>query len=816
MSKVLDALSWLVTVQPIATILVLLAVTIALGAGFTRMAPQAETTVFLPTDSRVATAAGKIEVLFGGTKDTIAATLIFRGNALTPDGLAQIDGALDQATSDSRVAPLLALPDPVIAPTSLIAAALGTDDFASLSQQQIDQAAAQLPIDRLVGADVDGTQVAIANVRLLKDIDGDGDTEDDEDILAAAELAIRDIAEASRGPLDGGSLSPAVVSEETSAATGSEMMLLMGLALAVIAALLLLFTRSLFDLILSLLGLVLTIVWVMGAQGWLGPNGIGLIGAPNTLTTMVPIMLIGLVVDYAIQTVGLYREQRNEGHEVRVAARLGLRSVIIPLSLAAITTIVSFLTNLTSPIPANGDFGVVAGVGVGAGLIVMLALLASARALLDRWRESRGSLPPARPISGAIPGVGPAVEALGGLLARRPAPFLVVVGVVTLLLGVSSTQIETVFDTNDFLPSGGEAIRNIETLDAAFGGSTDVVKVLIEAEITDDRTIRNIIDFSVAFADDLRRPEGVVSDIQSSLGLLLLDWITDDGTQGDNYDAQLRAMSEAADQFRLDPAQIQAVIDRLQELDPDGFRQVAVDNPNGPDTLLIQFQALTGDQERAKRMIDDIEGLWFGSDEEMTATSGEVVGIEVVNAMTDSQTASIATTVIAALVILTLFFWITEGRPALGFIAVGPIVLVLFWVLGTMALFGIPYNVITALITALSIGIGVDYTIHIIHRYEEEFEHSRDPEAAARRTLGTTGSALLGSALTTALGFGVLVLSSLTPFQQFGIVTAITIAYALIAAIVVVPPAMILWAAYQNYRLRSTVARAERELGDTP
>ena len=816
MTRLLDVLSQAVTARPILTLIVLLLVTVGLGAGFTRMAPQAETTVFLPTDSRVATAAGKIEVLFGGTKDTTTATIIFRGNALTPDGLVQIDGTLDQATSDSRVAPLLALPDPVISPTSLIAAALGTDDFASLSQQQIDQAAAQLPIDRLVGTDADGTQVAIANVRLIKDIDGDGDTEDDEDIVATAELAIRDIAEASRGPLDGGSLSSAVVSEETSAATGSEMMLLMGLALAVIAALLLLFTRSLFDLILSLLGLVLTIVWVMGAQGWLGPNGVGLIGAPNTLTTMVPIMLIGLVVDYAIQTVGLYREQRNEGHEVRVAARLGLRSVIIPLSLAAITTIVSFLTNLTSPIPANGDFGVVAGVGVAAGLIVMLALLASARALLDRWRESRGSLPPARPISGAIPGVGPAVEALGGLLARRPAPFLLVIGIVTLLLGASSTRIETVFDTNDFLPTGGEAIRNIQTLEAAFGGSTDVVKVLIEAEITDDRTIRNIIDFSVAFADDLRRPEGVVSDIQSSLGLLLLDWVTDDGTQGDKYDAQLRAMSEAADQFRLDPAQIQAVIDRLKELDPDGFRQVAVDNPNGPDTLLIQFQALTGDQERAKRMIDDIEGLWFGREEELTPTSGEVVGIEVVNAMTDSQTASITTTIVAALVILTIFFWITEGRPALGFIAVGPIVLVLFWVLGTMALFGIPYNVITALITALSIGIGVDYTIHIIHRYEEEFEHSRDPEAAARRTLGTTGSALLGSALTTGLGFGVLVLSSLTPFQQFGIVTAITIAYALVAAIVVVPPAMILWAAYQNYRLRSAVARAGRELSDTP
>ena len=331
------------------------------------------------------------------------------------------------------------------------------------------------------------------------------------------------------------------------------MLVLMGIALAVIALLLVVFTRSVFDLTLSLVGLIVTIVWVVGAQGWLGPDGVGLIGAPNTLTTIVPIILIGLVVDYAIQTVGLYREQRNEGHEVRAAARLGLRAVIIPLSLAAVTTIVSFLTNIASPIPANGDFGVVAGIGVGAGLIVMLALTSSSRALFDRWRESRGSLAPVRPISGAIPGVGPAMEALGGLLARKPAPFLVVIGIVTVLLGAATTQIETEFDTRDFLPSGGDAIRNIDTLDATFGGSSDLVTVLIEAEITTDRTVRNIFDFSLAFSDDLRRLEGVVSEIQASLGLLLFDWVTDEGTPGDKYDAQLLDMYIAADEFRIAP-----------------------------------------------------------------------------------------------------------------------------------------------------------------------------------------------------------------------------------------------------------------------
>ena len=814
MARVLDGLSWLVTVRPLVTLMVLLAVTIALGAGITRLAPQADNSVFLPEDSRVATASETIDAQFGSSLDTVSATLLFRGNALTPEGLAQIDGVLRAVTSDSRIAPLLAQPNPVVAPTLLIGRVLGTNDFASLSQQQIDQAASQLPIGRLVGTDADGGGVAVANVRLLEDGDRDGDTADDEERLREAELAIRDIAKESAGPLEGGSISPATTAEETEEATGSDMVVLMVIALAVIGGLLLLFTRSLLDLLLSLMGLVVTIIWVIGAQGWLGPNGVGLIGAPNTLTTMVPIMLIGLVVDYAIQTVGLYREQRGEGHEVRAAARLGLRAVLIPLSLAAVTTVVSFLTNLSSPIPANGDFGVVAGVGVVAGLVVMLVLLTASRALFDRWREKRGSLPPARPISGAIPGVGPAVEALGGQLARRPTPFLVVIGIVTVALGVASTDINTVFDSRDFLPRGGDAIRDIETLDSAFGGSTDVVQVLVEAEVTDDRTVRNILDFTVAFDDDLRRPDGVVGGIQSSLGLLLLDWITDDGMDGDVYDAELQSMTEAADQFRLDPQQVQAIIDRLEELDPEGFARVAVDNPVGPDTMLLSFDALTRDQERAGRMVSDIEGLWFGSDEEIVATSNEIVGLAVVDAMTSSQTAAIATTVLAALIILSLFFWITERRAELGIIAVAPIVMVLFCVLGTMSLAGIPYNVITALITALSIGIGVDYTIHIIHRYEEEFAHSHDPETAARRTLGTTGSALLGSALTTALGFGVLVFSTLTPFQQFGIVTAITIAYALIAAIVVVPPAMILWAAYQNYRLRSAVERASTLLDD--
>ena len=78
----------------------------------------------------------------------------------------------------------------------------------------------QLPnrcrIGRLVGTDADGSGVAIANIKLLKDLDGDGDIEDDEETVEAAELAIRDVAAATQSPLAAETLSPAVISEETS------------------------------------------------------------------------------------------------------------------------------------------------------------------------------------------------------------------------------------------------------------------------------------------------------------------------------------------------------------------------------------------------------------------------------------------------------------------------------------------------------------------------------------------------------------------------------------------------------------------------
>ncbi len=812
MNDLLGRLSALVTARPYLTLGVLLVVTVVMAAGAGQRAPIVDGTdvALLPEDGPLATAIHEINDQFEESGDVRLVTLIFRGAAITPDGLAQMQDVLGAILNAPEVNDLLTPTDAVVAPHLILQAVLGVATFDDLTQAEIDAAAGAPEIAPIIGAltgeDSDGNPVAIATVRLRN-------TQDEE--VIEAERFINQLAADHSGPLSVSSISPAIVEDEYKQATEDGMAPLIGIALLLIAALILLFLRTLSDLALALVGLLLSLIWVVGVEGWLGPGALGVIGPPNALTAMVPIIVISLTVDYAIQVVSHYREQRSAGASVLDAVRTGLRHVVIPLLLAAVTTMVSLLANLFSPVAIVQDFGAVAALGVGMSLIVMLTLIPAGRTIIDRRREAKGSLPTPRLVSQALPGVRRAAEWLGTNVALRPAPFFAIVLALTIGLGFAATNLESEFSIRDILPRGGTVLEDWETLDEAVGGSTELTSVLIEAEATETRTLLNLRELASAFEDDQRRPMFAAGPIQTSYELLIQDWVTDSGEDGDKYDPELAAQYQAATAgLKIDSTLMQGILDRIESIDP-AFSHSVRNNPDGIDAILVQFPTLSGDSIGARQVQERLEELWLSDDQTVTATSDGIIGVAITDSITDRQTESISITIAVALGILAIFFWVTQRQPVLALVAVVPIVFVLIWVLGTMSLLGIPYSLITSIITALSIGIGVDYTIHLIHRYREEFSRLRDPERAAIRTLATTGSALLGSAMTTALGLGVLIASPLLASQQFGITAAITIAYSLIVSILVVPPAMTVWGAFQNMRLRSSMQRMWDELDDT-
>ena len=174
----------------------------------------------------------------------------------------------------------------------------------------------------------------------------------------------------------------------------------------------------------------------------------------------------------------------------------------------------------------------------------------------------------------------------------------------------------------------------------------------------------------------------------------------------------------------------------------------------------------------------------MSSNEEYTVsiTGGHVLTSVTVNEIQSTQISSTLLSILLAAIVLIFIYRNVE----LGLIATLPTILATVWIMATMWKVGITLNVLTVMVTALTVGLGIDYAIHIVERYREEREHKSERQAI-ESTIKLTGSAILISGLTTVCGFGVLFLSPMPLVRNFGIITAATIIYSVLIAIFVLP-----------------------------
>jgi len=108
-------------------------------------------------------------------------------------------------------------------------------------------------------------------------------------------------------------------------------------------------------------------------------------------------------------------------------------------------------------------------------------------------------------------------------------------------------------------------------------------------------------------------------------------------------------------------------------------------------------------------------------------------------------------------------------------------------VLGLMGWLGIPLDLMTITIAAITVGIGVDDTIHYVHRFREEFAEDGDYTAAIIRSHGSIGRAMYYTTVTVVLGFSVLAFSNFVPTIYFGVLTGIAMIAALVADLTLMP-----------------------------
>lgn len=177
-----------------------------------------------------------------------------------------------------------------------------------------------------------------------------------------------------------------------------------------------------------------------------------------------------------------------------------------------------------------------------------------------------------------------------------------------------------------------------------------------------------------------------------------------------------------------------------------------------------------------------------------TVTGSSIMLRQITDSMQGSMTMSFILTLALSFIILTVVFWVTERFIVLGAITMIPVILCSSWILGAMYILGVPYTMLTIMVTALTIGLGVTYGIHLTHRFVEELKGPNDIDESCLETVIHTGSALFGAAATMVAGFGLLVFSFLPPVKEFGGIIALTIIFSFLATVFVLPTFLVIWA----------------------
>ncbi|MDH3999380.1 MAG: MMPL family transporter, partial [Desulfuromonadales bacterium] len=162
------------------------------------------------------------------------------------------------------------------------------------------------------------------------------------------------------------------------------------------------------------------------------------------------------------------------------------------------------------------------------------------------------------------------------------------------------------------------------------------------------------------------------------------------------------------------------------------------------------------------------------------------------NNMLQSLFSSQILTLGAVVIILLLMFLLLFRSLKIALIAIFPNLLSIGVVLGFMGWVGIPLDMMTITIAAISVGIAVDDTIHYIHRFAREYEHDGDYMAAMHRCHESIGYAMYYTSITIIIGFSILVLSNFIPSLYFGLLTGLAMIVALVAALTLLPRLIIL------------------------
>ena len=256
-----------------------------------------------------------------------------------------------------------------------------------------------------------------------------------------------------------------------------------------------------------------------------------------------------------------------------------------------------------------------------------------------------------------------------------------------------------------------------------------------------------------------------------------------------SLDTMIRMAEGINDGEPLDDLKISLLREGLSRL-PEDMQDVLLRPFLSEDgnRLRVSLRVIDSDTTlRRAELIERVDGFLseeMGYDDSRYRQSGLLV---LYNNVLQSLFASQIQTIGFVFLSILAMFLVLFRSLRLALIAIMPNMLPALLVLGTMGWLGIPLDLMTITIAAISVGIAVDNTIHYIIRFRREFPEDRDYRATMWRCHGSIGRAMYYTSLTIVVGFSILMLSNFVPTFYFGLFTGLAMLTALVASLALLP-----------------------------
>ena len=515
-----------------------------------------------------------------------------------------------------------------------------------------------------------------------------------------------------------------------------------------------LFFRQVIGSLFITLPLMMSLTWTFGVT-YLA------IGSLNMITVGLFAILFGLGIDFGIHIFARYREAHRRGMDIEQALTVTVRYTGKALATTAVTTSIAFYSLLLTDFKGFSEFGFIVGTGILFSLVAMVAICPAFIVLAERlrlvtpirkrsvlWRTGRYPKPWATLLIGAVI-TGYSLYHLGDLefeydfskLKPAPPPNI---NKGSLPQSLKEGRSPAIVLTESY-DEAMEVVRTVEAIKAANGDSS---------------TVLNVKSVYSALPQDQDAKLALIADIRA-----LLD--REEGLFSESERAKLDSLRPYLDVEKL----------TLYDLPADLTNEFKDKEGNILNFVAINAAVELKDGKDAIRFAEEISHIETPTGKTYIASSSHIIVAEMLKVMLeDSSLAVILTLAVVAMVLLIDLRSFVDTLLVLT-----PLLNALVWVVGFMYAFDIKLNLYNMVAFPTIIGMGIDNSVHIFHRYQEVGRGS------LRLVLRTTGLALLATSLTTMVGFSGLVPAIHPALTSIGVLSLVGLGSCFITSVTLLP-----------------------------